>query len=76
MRLPVAVPPGRHETVASYLARLASLTSLARLPGAACEPRGAHRAGLIPAHPTVPAAACEAVRWVEADVVESSLTPT
>ena len=29
MRLPVAVPPARHETVASYLARLASLHGLA-----------------------------------------------
>jgi len=28
MRLPVAVPPARHETVASYLARLASLHGL------------------------------------------------
>ena len=29
MRLPVAVPPARHETVASYLARLARLHGLA-----------------------------------------------
>ena len=28
MRLPIAVPPARHETVASYLARLASLHGL------------------------------------------------
>ena len=28
MRLPVAVPPARHETLASYLARLASLHGL------------------------------------------------
>ena len=28
MRLPVAVPPARHETAASYLARLASLHGL------------------------------------------------
>jgi len=28
MRLPVAVPPARHETVASYLARLARLHGL------------------------------------------------
>ncbi len=40
MRLPVAVPPARHETVASYLARLGSLHGLAR---ASCGTRSAAR---------------------------------
>jgi hypothetical protein len=29
-RLPIAVPPARHETLASYLARLASLHGISR----------------------------------------------
>ena len=47
MRLPVAVPPARHETVASYLARLASLHGLG--PGRAVAPGQQPAAGNPPA---------------------------